>query len=107
MVKYFEVRDRATFIPVVCTELKATTDQEYYLLRRVGFGGAKGYIALHWLTSARVTTEPYDWGTNPRTMYVAHQHIEENWDNLTTGDVIDVEFILGECDTKKVSEAFE
>ena len=37
-------------------------------------------------------------------MATAHDHIVKNWVTLEDGDVIDVEFILGETKVKKVSE---
>lgn len=53
-----------------------------------------------------MASDPYAWGQNPRTKYVAHKYIIENWDKLSTGDVVYVETILGERDTPKVSERF-
>jgi len=46
--------------------------------------------------------DPYGW--KGRTMPVAHNYIIENWEEIRDGDVIDVEFILGETTVKKVSE---
>jgi hypothetical protein len=40
-------------------------------------------------------------------MVEAHRYIEENWNALSDGDVIDVEFILGETKEKKISERYE
>ena len=37
-------------------------------------------------------------------MVTCHTHIVENWAKLNDGDVIDIEFILGETKVKKVSE---
>jgi hypothetical protein len=36
---------------------------------------------------------------------VAHDYIRNNWPTLKDGDVIDVEFILGETNERKISEA--
>ena len=49
--------------------------------------------------------DPYNWTKCGRTMNVAHRHIEANWDKLASGDVVDVEFILGETSAPKESEA--
>ena len=44
-------------------------------------------------------------GRDPRERKVrAHDYIAEHWAELDDGDVIDVEFILGEKPTKKISE---
>ena len=51
-----------------------------------------------------VAYDPYNWVRDTRTKRTAHSHIERNWADLRDGDVIDVEFILGETAIKKVSE---
>lgn len=47
--------------------------------------------------------DPYSWGM-ARTLSFAHSYIVEHWGELKSGDVIDVEFLLGETKTKKQSE---
>jgi hypothetical protein len=42
-----------------------------------------------------------------RTKRVAHNYIAEHRDDLADGDVVDVEYILGETMTRKVSERVE
>ena len=37
-------------------------------------------------------------------MHEAHQYIRREFDNLKDGDVVDVEYILGEKPTAKTSE---
>lgn len=39
-------------------------------------------------------------------MQVAHDFITKNYDTLQSGEVIDVEFILGETTTKKKSDRY-
>jgi hypothetical protein len=53
-------------------------------------------------TAAPAFNDPYDHGD--RTWAVAHNHIIENWNAIKDGDVIDVQFILGETKEKKRSE---
>jgi hypothetical protein len=48
--------------------------------------------------------DPHNW--NDRTKQVSHKWIQDNWDDINDGDVIDVEFILGESTVKKTSERF-
>lgn len=38
-------------------------------------------------------------------MCVAHQFIEDHFDELNDGEVVDVQFILGETKVPKVSES--
>lgn len=110
-VKVFEVRDRGTFIPVIAIKIldgAPVTDQEQYLLRRAGYGFTSECVILVRAECSGVdrnaTYDPYAWGQATRTYCVAHNYIIEYWDTLSTGDVIDVEFILGETATRKTSE---
>ena len=64
---------------------------------------------LMMLDDGKATNDPYKWeslGLGPRTMPVAHNYIIENWHDLRDGDVVDVEFILGESSAPKTSERF-
>ena len=38
---------------------------------------------------------------------IYNKYIINNWNSLKSGEVIDVEFILKETSTKKISEEFE
>jgi hypothetical protein len=48
--------------------------------------------------------DPYDWPRDPRTKPNAHQYIADHWSTLKDGDVIDVEYLLGETLRPKPSE---
>jgi hypothetical protein len=113
--KLFEIRDRATFIPVIASlmEVSGTWNDaalaEDYLLRRCGFRPTTNLI---WMSRIQSHPEPasyapYDLGGGPRTIYVAHDYIRTHWAELRSGAVIDVEFILGETDAPKRSEREE
>jgi hypothetical protein len=103
--KLLEVRDKATFIPVAATHLHGENAQQRYLLHRVGLGGPDAYqVHLMRLHDGTGHHDCYHWGG--RTMPVAHNYIEQHFDELNDGDVVDVEFILGESAAPKVSEQF-
>lgn len=101
--KVFEIRDRHTFIPVLATkpEAGAENEQERYLAVRGNFGRCK-HVILTKFTDVKTEADPYAWG-NVR-MRTAHQYIEKHFDELESGAVVDVEFILGETTSPKVSE---
>jgi hypothetical protein len=103
-MKMFEILDVMTFIPVLCIEMKSENEQENYLLNRLGFASKKRYIQLVWVSSGRTEYDPFKWGD--RTLFNAHLFIRDGWDDLESGDVIDVEYILGETDKIKKSERF-
>ena len=105
--KILELRDRATFIPVLAMRLSSENEAERSLLARGGWGinseDHKQYIILMRMDGqVNANFDPCDWGD--RTFSVAHSYITKEFDNLVSGDVVDVEFILGETDTKKVAQ---
>ena len=128
----FEVLDRNTFIPVIATQMRPMRyefitpemfagpsgipnegdvaysekkTKETYLMCRAGYGFDPPWcIFLAPITGGREAHfDCYDWAGN-RTLKNAHHFIEQNWDTLRSGDVIDVEFILGETKEPKPSE---
>jgi hypothetical protein len=97
--KLFEIRDKATFIPVLAIDISA---KDGYLARRAGFGHRCIQLVDF---RGRTSYDPFDWGG--RTFTAAHTYIETHWDDLANGAVVDVEFILGETAQPKVSEEKE
>ena len=94
-VKLLEIRDSATFLPCFAMENTADNEAQHYLLRRAGYGPGVPLITFGYLDAARGKCfyDPYDW--RDRTMKTAHDYISNHWEELKDGDVIDVEFILG------------
>jgi len=108
-VKLFEVRDAATFIPVFAFRARPvahSNEPQRYLLARTGYGprGDSHCVIVGYLRGGEVRYDPYDWTGGARTMTVAHAYIEEHFDTLQDGDVIDVQFILKETTEPKASE---
>ena len=98
--KYFEVRDKGTFIPAVATRYRVaavteTSARDHRLLRRAGWSYDNPPVTLTHLQTRRATADPFGWKVS-RTLVAAHQHIIANWDELKSGDLIDVQVILGE-----------
>jgi hypothetical protein len=104
IAKCFEVRDSMTFIPVLAVNTAPSCEGQRYLLRRSGYSPDASTVILVNLNDAKARNDPYEWG-NSRTMSAAHIYIEERFAELNDGDVIDVEFILGETTAPKESEA--
>jgi hypothetical protein len=111
ITKAFEIRDRATFIPVIAVKLEPACERDRYLLSRAGYGVSSlkqsEYVLLAQINGGfgRVSSDPHDWGSSARTYQVAHDYIIKHFDALESGAVIDVEFILGETTEAKLSEA--
>lgn len=92
--KMLEVRDRATYIPVMAIRLAPVTEADQRLLKAAGFSEEWRDVLLLRFNPEQMTYNPYEWGG--RTMNVAHVFIREHFDELEPGSVVDVEFILGE-----------
>lgn len=115
--KTFELRDRATFIPLLavsCTVKDSIaaghTIGDEYLLGRAGYGKTHDCVIVTRLDAvggvlSRANCEPYNWGD--RTFATAHAYIEQRWPFLVSGQVIDVEYLLGEAISPKLSERVE
>ncbi len=106
LIKMLEIRDRSTFIPVMCIKPMPDNEAQRYLLRRDGYSCKLDdpIIIMIDAQCRGAAYDPYDWGDN--TKRVAHDHIQKHWDELHDGDVVDVEFILGVSSAPKVSERF-
>jgi hypothetical protein len=108
-MKVLEIRDRATYIPVIAVRLEPHNEHERYLLATAGYGTNPAEQAAFVLVSringghCETNVDPHAW--TGRTMPVAHRYIEQHFDELQPFDVVDVENILGETVSPKVSEA--
>ena len=102
-IKVLEIRDRATYIPVFAIKMQSDDPVERYHLGRTGYGEDYPLILVVKIDGIEATYDPYKWG-NFRTMGNAHLYIQEHFDELNSGDVADVEFILGESQTCKRTE---
>lgn len=114
IVKAIEIRDKGTFIPALAVKMvphsyeEATNQYEHerYLLRRAGYAFENPCVMLCRMDAnggaRQASYDPYDWGD--RTFPVAHQYIIDHFDELESGAVVDVEFILKETAEPKKSE---
>lgn len=119
ITKLLELRDRNTFIPVLCVDMNPGDpghltppwadryEARRYLLRRCGYpcdGKPNIVMTKAMANGTPATNDPYGWAGGSRTYQVAHAWIIEHWHELKDGDVVDVEFILGETAQRKLSE---
>ena len=105
--KIIEIRDRITYIAVLATKMQSQDEAEKYHLWRAGYVGSDGLsdiVLVTRLDNNRSEINANDWDSGSRTMVFAHEHIAQHFDELNTGDVVDVEFILGEVAAPKISE---
>jgi hypothetical protein len=104
--KMIEIRDRGTFVPALATRLDTGLEHERWLLREAGFEAPHEYVLLCKITGGgghmKATTDPFDWCD--RTYFTVHKYLLEHFDEVRPGQVLDVEYILGEKPTPKQSE---
>lgn len=100
--KIFEIRDRSTCLAVTAMQMHSTEEAEKYLLARAGFP-SDGYatVVLTNLETFESTYDAYKWDN--RSLREAHKYIQQNFNSLESGDVIDIEYILGETKEPKKS----
>lgn len=105
--KALEIRDEGTFIAALAIDMQPENEAQRYLLRRCGYpcDGRPNIILTRLDGNGQATNDPYAWGG--RTWPNAHRWIIEHWDELVDGSVVDVEYILGERASPKVSERME
>ncbi len=107
--KILEIRDEATMILVLCVDMNLEMGDPPFVeraLEREGYpcDGTPNILMTRLSGHGTATNDPYGWPGSARTFQVAHDFIINNWASIKEGDVIDVEFILGEKPTKKTSE---
>lgn len=100
-----EVRDAATFIPVIAIRTRSDNPQEAWLLRAAGWSDSGNDVMIIRADGdGKINRFPFDHPVGARTMPVAHRYIVDHWDELNPGDVVDVEYILGLSNSLKQSE---
>lgn len=108
IAKLFEIRDKATFIPILAVKMAPANESERYLLGCAGYGTTaktqSQYVQLVRINGGDGESHcsPYDWGNN--TLVEAHKHIEANFDDMEEGAVVDVEYITGQTQQPKISQ---
>lgn len=103
--KTFEIRDRMTFMPVLAIRLNPADEKDRYLLGSAGYHSQPySHVILVKLDGVEANYDPFHWGQVRRTLFHAHQYILDTFDSLENGQVIDVEFLLGETQEPKRSQ---
>ena len=105
--KLLEVRDDGTTIPVLALATDGTglNEAERWLWERAGYPVGYPYVLLAQIDGGdgRITCDPHDWEIG-RTLREAHRYVQERFAELSSGDVVDVEFLLGERAAPKLPE---
>lgn len=106
--KVIEIRDKMTYIPVLAIRPDAMENGDInpYVQAALSWAGygfaANNSVIVVNLHTTEAHNNPYLW-ENSRTMNLAHEYIEEHYDDLKDFDIVDVEYIQGEQKTPKGS----
>lgn len=112
-VKLFEVRDSCTTMQFMAVEIapfqidivsNENGERERKILRYAGYGPDRLIMWVDLSGGREAHYDPYSHRGPARTVATAHNYVAQNWDSLNSGDVIDVEFILGETTVKKTTD---
>lgn len=123
-VKLIEVRDAGTTIVTMWWkwELSQASNQDAWMVRRAGFYAnaddprkAQAVYDMYTMgldlnqignEGCKINYNPDAWGRKhkERTLSAAHRYIEAHWSELRSGDLVDVEYILGETKQPKTTE---
>ncbi len=105
-MKVLQVLDRMTRIGVIAFRLDPQCEEERAELAHAGFGPRPEdqgrFVYLVSMTRDQAFWDPIEWGD--RTMRAAHRYIIDHYNRLEPGDVVDVEFVLGETTAPKERE---
>ena len=103
VAKLLEVRDRMTLVPVLAIRPCSGDEAKRYLWGYAGYWSPEAYTIVVKLSGGvEAHDDSYDWAPySGRTLGQAHQYIHEHWDELASGDVVDVEYVLGEVAVPK------
>lgn len=108
ITKAIEIRDRCTFIAALAIKMVPDCLSDRYLLGRAGYDFLNPCVMLCRMDAnglaRQASHDPYEWGACDRTYQVVHLYIIDHFDELESGAVVDVEFILGETKQPKKSE---
>ena len=103
-LKMLEIRDRWTTIPVIAIKTEPANDDERRFYERAGIG-YYSVVLINMGGDAKCESDYFNWKKDgTRTLFRAHQYIEDNFDSIPNKSAIDVEFILGETKQPKTSE---
>lgn len=112
VTKLFEIRDEGTNISAIAIKLGGEkSPSENGILAHAGWGiNPKDRIKNNYVIlipmDGGVTVannDPFNW-KGPRTLREAHWYIKEHFDELNSGDIVDIQCILGETSQPKTSE---
>ena len=104
--KIFEIRDGSFYIPVLATATNMENCDYLVEAYHWKYANYKQYSPLVIVTQInsnplKSAYSPDEWTS--KTMQIAHEYIEENFNDLKSGAVIDIQYILGETNTKRKS----
>ena len=106
--KLIEIRDHFTCIVGIAISMDTpSSEAERWLLMRAGYGQDRLILLARADGKGTAFYDPYEWSSSEATMRDAHLYLEQSWDHINSGDVIDARVGRGEATEVVPSERFE
>jgi len=97
-IKLIEVRDHATCISAIAIKISTTA-------KVAQMSSALSHVIFGYLGNGLIYVNPYDWrGCNIHTMRPVHIYLQEHWNEVRSGQLLDARVLRGETDTSCVSD---
>jgi hypothetical protein len=94
-VKFLEIRFGSAFIPAVALRAIPRNQKERYILSRAGFSSPGIFLApLQGIEFPSL-----------KAFGFTLNYLERHWDAVSSGDVIDVDYLTGERDKPRITES--
>ena len=102
--KIFAIHDVMTLVSMMVQRLVPETLQEELILSRAGYREIDNYFFFSTFRDemGEFTYDVYKL-ENQRSFGTAARYIKQNWDELESGELIDIEYILGEIDEDQIT----
>lgn len=96
-IKFVEIRDEGTCIAAMIMKVVGGDPVAQLFLDREGYPKDGSAVILMRLGDQQANVDPYGWPGNQRTVPNAHRWCYEHFDEIVSGQVVDVRMILGEA----------
>ena len=112
-IKLIEIRDRDTCISALVVRCRPSNEAERWLLQQSGYDiyptQQAAYVLLAplaGLEKGHIYYDSFQWEGRGfgRTLFQAHDYLLDHFDEVRSGDVVDIEYILGETPAPKRPE---
>lgn len=113
LTKTFEIIDKAWSRPVIATKITPWCAADTRLLAQAGIGfnieGRSNIILVTVILDGEGCSriDAQGWPYSPRGLRIAHHYFDFHFDILESGELIDIEYLVGETKTKRIDDTID